>query len=247
MVAAHADVHDAPAGRSEGAWADGEPFVDRGTWATHAGYDVQECVTLVEGTITAGRRHSCALSTAGDAYCWGDNGVGQLGDGTTTDRLVPTAVSGGLSLVEVSASSTHTCGVTTGDEAYCWGSNSDGQLGDGTTTDRLVPTAVSGGLSLVEIRAGGQLFTCARATGGAAYCWGHNGVGQLGIGTFTGSGFSTPQAVTGGSTFAGLTAGGSHACGLATTDGAYCWGMNGTGQLGDGTTTTRASPSRVVQ
>ncbi len=203
---------------------------------------------LAMAQVSAGSFYTCGVTTADEAHCWGGNADGQLGDGTTTDRLVPTAVSGGLSLVAVTAGATHTCGVTTADEAHCWGGNADGQLGDGTTTDRLVPTAVSGGLSLVEVSAGGQFFTCARAADGAAYCWGHNGAGQLGTGTAGGSGVSTPQAVVGGLTFTGVTAGGVHTCGLTTVDGAYCWGSNDVGQLGDGSTTTsRTSPSRVVQ
>jgi len=85
---------------------------------------------------------------SGAAYCWGYNAYGQLGDGTTTDRLVPTPVAGGLTFAAVSAGPIvpfygHTCGVTTSGTAYCWGDNFRGELGDGTTTQRLVPTAVA--------------------------------------------------------------------------------------------------------
>jgi alpha-tubulin suppressor-like RCC1 family protein len=85
---------------------------------------------------------------SGAAYCWGYNAYGQLGDGTTTDRLVPTQVVGGHAFVGVSAAWTvpffgHTCGVTTSGTVYCWGDNFGGELGDGTTTQRLVPTAVA--------------------------------------------------------------------------------------------------------
>ncbi|MEE9185128.1 MAG: serine/threonine protein kinase, partial [Acidimicrobiia bacterium] len=81
-------------------------------------------------------------TTGGEPYCWGRNRDGQLGDGTTTPRLTPTLVSGGLSFASLSAGLRHTCGVTTGGEAYCWGLNRDGQLGDGTTTDRLTAARV---------------------------------------------------------------------------------------------------------
>lgn len=95
-------------------------------------------------SISAGG-HRCGVTATGDAYCWGSNLYGELGDGTTTDRLTPTPVAGGLSFASVSAGLLHTCGVTTTGAAYCWGVNQSGALGDGTTTDRIVPTPVSGG------------------------------------------------------------------------------------------------------
>jgi hypothetical protein len=88
--------------------------------------------------------YSCGVTTSGSAYCWGLNAYGQLGDGTTANKLVPTLVSGGLTFVSVAASTTpdgaHTCGLTTSGAVYCWGLNDHGQLGDGTTTQQLVPT-----------------------------------------------------------------------------------------------------------
>ncbi|NBT25752.1 MAG: cell wall anchor protein, partial [Actinobacteria bacterium] len=90
------------------------------------------------------------LATGGTAYCWGYNGYGQLGDGTSgngdssANRLVPVAVSGGRTYTALVAGGKHTCGLATGGTAYCWGWNRYGQLGDGTSgTDRLVPVAVS--------------------------------------------------------------------------------------------------------
>jgi len=83
------------------------------------------------------------VTTSGPTYCWGWNGSGELGDGTTTNRLVPTVVAGGLTFTAVSAGFGHTCGVTPSGAAYCWGGNYAGQLGDGSTTDRLVPTPVA--------------------------------------------------------------------------------------------------------
>ena len=95
-------------------------------------------------SIAAGESHTCAVTTAGDAYCWGYNGFGQFGDGTTTNRSTPVLVSGGQTWASVTSGwFRHTCGVTTGGEAYCWGLNSDGQLGDGTGTNRSVPVKVT--------------------------------------------------------------------------------------------------------
>ncbi|MGQ0642048.1 MAG: RCC1 domain-containing protein [Gemmatimonadaceae bacterium] len=85
---------------------------------------------------------TCGRTSTGAAYCWGDNRWGQLGDGTTVDRLVPTLVVGGLDFAELDTGGVHTCGRTTAGVVYCWGSNTEGELGDGTFFDRHVPTKV---------------------------------------------------------------------------------------------------------
>jgi alpha-tubulin suppressor-like RCC1 family protein len=149
-----------------------------------------------------------------------------------------------LQFRQVSAGGVHTCGVTTGNRLYCWGSNDYGQLGDGTTTQHLTPVAAAGMLRFREVSVGGG-FTCGVTTNNRAYCWGFNGGGTLGDGTSTNR--LTPVPVTGGRRFRRVDATNYHTCGVSYPDNrAYCWGYNGLGELGDGTTTTRLAPVAVA-
>ena len=91
----------------------------------------------------ASQFYSCALTLAGRGICWGSNPRGELGNGTTSDRLTPGPVAGDLTLAQLSAGASHGCGVTTEGRAYCWGDNHYGELGDGTQVQRLVPVPVT--------------------------------------------------------------------------------------------------------
>jgi alpha-tubulin suppressor-like RCC1 family protein len=203
--------------------------------------------------LAAGGAHTCGLTSAGGAFCWGSNSSGQLGDGTGTDHHEPGGVETGLTFASIDAGAAHTCGLTSDGAAHCWGRNDRGQLGDGTTTDRSAPVAVTGGHTFELIVAGGFDIgqTCGLTSGGAAYCWGDNERGQLGIGS---GGFGSedlaphrePTLVSGSLTFVGLTTGlGRHTCGLTGTGAAYCWGENTFGALGNGTTSDSPVPVPV--
>lgn len=195
--------------------------------------------------IAVGGFHSCALDETGRAYCWGQNDAGQLGDGTTANKSTPTPAAGALRFRRITVGVGVTCALTNDNEPYCWGSNSSAALGDGTQTNRSAPTPVSGGLHFTEIATSGQL-TCGVTAAGAVYCWGENGVGQLGVGTaqvetcvsnlgnpdFPCS--RVPLPVVGGLTFAALTTGAGHACGLTAQGELYCWGF-GSNFWGNGT------------
>jgi Tol biopolymer transport system component/alpha-tubulin suppressor-like RCC1 family protein len=216
-----------------------------GTTTDHAApAAVSGGLTFLSVSLAIGQ-HACGLTTGGQAYCWGRNTHGQLGDGSTTDRPAPVAVSGGLTFTMVTATANeHSCGVASGGAAYCWGWNNYGEVGDGTTTQRSVPVLVSGGLTFSSVSGGASAFTCGRTTGGAAYCWGVNNVGQLGNGTTTSS--TVPVPVSGGLTFLVVNAGFAHVAAVATGGVGYAWGSNGQGQLGDGTTIGKSVPVPVV-
>jgi len=180
-----------------------------------------------------GAPNVCGVTTSGEAYCWGRNVFGELGDGSTQDHPAPTLVTGGRSFGAVAVGKDYfACGLTTSGAAYCWGRNEFGQLGNGTFANSSTPTAVSGGLSFVAIVTG-FYHACGLTATGDAYCWGNNSLGQLGNG---GSGLSPqPVLVTGGHTFTALSAaGGQHTCGLSADGVLRCWGLNTFGQLGVG-------------
>ena len=215
----------------------------------------QKAITFA--SLSVGREHSCGLSLSGDAFCWGSNSGGQLGF-FTENYSVDTAgfVFTALSFTTIASGGLHNCAITPQGTTHCWGFNDQGQLGNGTSTT-LFPdtvsskvTPVSGGFAFDTITAGYK-HTCA-LTGGTAYCWGSNSYGQLGDGTNTNS--SVPTPVSGGLTFVTLSAGFYHTCGITTTGAAYCWGRNTPnslqesvgGQLGDGTTTDRNTPTLVT-
>lgn len=210
-------------------------------------------------SIGKGDYHACAIATDSNTYCWGENNIGQLGNGTTTNSTTPVAVSqgalpAGSRFKQITAGEDYTCAIATNDRAYCWGRNTYGGLGAGSTTTSYTPLAVSQGVIPAGVNftaiASGEFHTCAIATNDRAYCWGYNPNGQLGNGTTTNS--STPVAVSQGSIPAGvnfkqISVEDRHTCAIATNDRAYCWGEGTSGQLGNGAGASSLTPVAVSQ
>lgn len=134
----------------------------------------------------------------------------------------------------------HTCVLTTAGGVKCWGANSSGQLGDGSTTNRTMAVDSTGLLTGIQAVIPGGQHTCVLSTAGGVKCWGYNLYGQLGDGSTTNR--TTAVSSTGLSTgVQGIALGGNHSCALTTAGGVKCWGANNFGQLGDGSTTCRAT------
>jgi alpha-tubulin suppressor-like RCC1 family protein len=208
--------------------------------------------------LSPGYWATCGIGTSGSSYCWGQNITGLFGDGTGANSLTPVPAASGLSLAALSQGDQHVCGLTATGTPYRWGWNRYGQLGNGSKTDSPVPVAVSGGLTFAAINTTGPSdHTCGLTLGGSAYCWGTNGSGEIGGPTSDACALPlskkstvpyalAPVAVSGGLTFAGVSAGPGFTCGVTTDGAAYCWGDNSSGELGDGTITNRSAPIAVA-
>ena len=196
--------------------------------------------TSPNSTLAAGELETCALLANGTVQCWGYNGDGELGNGTTLPSPIPVTVPGLSGVTAISGSAKHECALLSDGTVRCWGHNSSGQVGDPNTagSNALVPVPVAGLTGVVSIAAsdfGESGPSCALLSNGTVQCWGANSLGQLGNGTTTGS--TAPVSVSGLSGAAiAVTANGYGACALIANGTVQCWGYNGEGELGIGTT-----------
>jgi alpha-tubulin suppressor-like RCC1 family protein len=208
--------------------------------------------------IAAGGNHNLALDTSGNAWAWGSNGLGELGNGGMSDSATPTAVimPPGVTFTAISAGFQGSLALDTTGKAWAWGSGIEGQLGNGLTTPNTpnpvpLPVSMPPGVTFIAIASGGQ-FDLALDTTGKAWAWGYNYDGELGNGTTNQTGpqcfcSTTPVAVSmpAGVTFSSVAAGGFFSVALDTSGNAWAWGYNGEGELGNGTTTDSATPVQV--
>ena len=197
--------------------------------------------------VSAGPQNSCAVSTDGMLFCWGDNMFGQLGLGTSgvgTETEAPARVGSRRDWAEVAVGQWHVCALTTGGEVYCWGENDNGCLGTGGTADASSPTRVSGGPFASVLARNDR--SCAFTATGALYCWGENDDGDLGIGDTSDRHLpALVPAPSGATRWRQLALGYEHSCGIDDRGRLYCWGLNEMGPLGVGVAEVNRSPNPV--
>lgn len=194
-------------------------------------------------TLVSGVFHYCGLTSLGDAYCWGENGRGELGNGLRASAPSPVPVLGGLSFLALAAGR-ESCGLTGDGSVYCWG-----LVGDLVATS---PRLLAGAPRFAAITSG--LAACGLTPSGEAFCWGENEGGALGNGVSDWKYAASPQRVALAEPFVQISAGGTHTCGVTAGGEAYCWGSNSHGQLGNGQiqawnamfVSVSAVPSRVL-
>lgn len=201
-------------------------------------------VTIVD----AGAAHTCAVTGSKTVFCWGRNMQGQVGDGTSGNiRTAAVQVNGLSDAVLVRAGrSDHTCAATETGAVMCWGTNTRGQMGTGSTSNDPTLSPIQSSIpSSVTLIDSGYDFNCAASDNQQVLCWGSNEYGKLADGTTIDR--PTPQVVAGLATGASWVATGSqHACVVDSSGAAFCWGLNDSGQLGDGTFVDKGNPVQVV-
>ena len=217
-------------------------------------------LSSVVSAISTGGNNSCALTSSGSVFCWGDNSFGQLGNSASSNTSsVPFEIRGFTNVFTMIAAGTdHACGLTHAGGVICWGDNNNGELGNASAISNGTPVQVNGLASGVTAIAAGYNHTCALTNSGGVLCWGGNHFGQLGNSTgmdpypgvpfvpFVGDIYPTPQAVPGLSGVTAIAAGFNFTCAVTAGGAVQCWGDNRLGQLGNNSTAVSVA-TPVVQ
>ncbi len=195
--------------------------------------------------VSGGHVHTCAAERGDSLYCWGSNRVGQLGTGGSATN-VPELVSLG-SLASGSAATDHTCWLQFTGDRHCWGWRGNGQLGDGSDASERVdtPEAPSTAEPEWEKIDSGWYTSCGLTTDGEIWCWGTNMAGECGVDPMMEDHLVSPHLVSDTMHFIDVSVGGFHSCGIADDGALYCWGLNGSGELGVGDFDDRFEPTRA--
>jgi len=191
--------------------------------------------------ISLGTDHSCGIKADNNLWCWGDNTLSQLGDGSTLATNTPKQIGTAINWSEISLGNQFSCAISTDGSLWCWGYNDRYQLGDGETTDVNIPTAISDDSDWNSISSG-DAHSCAIKTDNSLWCWGYSLFGQVAYEVD----IETPTQEPTESSWSNVSANGNHSCAVKTDKSLWCWGFNSQGQLGNSTTTSQSNPVPVV-
>ena len=199
-------------------------------------------------SISAGLSTACVTMVDGTARCWGEGRWGQLGNGALNSSSVPVVVSGLTNAASVKTNQYHTCAILTDASLKCWGDNAYGQMANGTATGTFsTPISIPGQTNIKGFTVL-NMGTCSVSNAGVMQCWGDNQYSQTGNGNATGP-VTSPTTVTGLSSGVSFvaTSGGYSQCAQSSTLGVVCWGLNTSGQVGDGTSLNRSTPVSIYE
>ncbi len=193
-------------------------------------------------SVSAGADHTVAIKADGTLWAWGANDLGQLGDGTSTDKHAPVRVGSATKWASVSAGGSHTIAVETDGTLWAWGWNAFGQLGDGTSTDKHAPVQIGSATNWKSVSAG-LFHSIVLKTDGTLWAWGRNYNAQLGDGTTVDK--SAPVQIGSATNWKAVFGGGYHTIAVKSDGTLWAWGDNYYGQLGSGDNFDRTTPTQI--
>ncbi|MBF0349387.1 MAG: hypothetical protein HQM11_00055 [SAR324 cluster bacterium] len=198
--------------------------------------------------LSGGGRHSCRIDASNAIQCWGRGDQGELGNGFTTNSMIPVSVYQITTARHITTGVGFSCAVLTDGTVSCWGNNTEGTLGNGETDNQSYPVAARGVTNAIQVSTG-SLYVCAVLETGKGMCWGNLSYGSIiTADDFTpGTGNPTPKEINGLSNVVQIAPGGVHACALISNGTVQCWGYGGLGQLGQGSTSSSETPVRVLE